>query len=136
MSRTDQAVVSLAVDGVDYGIWDKLTGGDMDSNETKYKPGGGVTEVSLGGTRMVTDVVLTRLYVLERDHVSAHALLNRVGRGTGVATKQPTDVDGNIFGRPLVYAGRLKTVNFPDADSMGNAAALIVVTISSAGEIG
>ncbi len=136
MSRTDQYSVSVALDGRDLGIWDKLTGGDLDSNETKYKPGAMGDGVSLGGSRMVSDVVVSRLYVLDRDHAQNSTIRARVGRGRVTITKQPLDVDGNAYGRPLVYTGKLKTLNYPDADSEGNAAALVALTISTDDNIG
>lgn len=136
MSRTDQYSVSVALDGRDLGIWDKLTGGDLDSNETKYKPGAMGAGISLGGTQMVPDVVVSRLYVLDRDHAQNPMIRARVGKGRVTVTKQPLDVDGNVYGRPLVYTGRLKTLNFPDADSEGNAAALVALTVGTDDNIG
>lgn len=135
MSRTDQYSITLAIDGDDYGIWDKLTGGDVDSDEVKYKPGAMAPEISLGGSITVSDLTIDRLYVLDRDHVQVPSLINKVGKGVCTVVKQPLDLNKNAFGKPIVYTGVLKTLNFPDADSEGNAAALMTLTISSASTV-
>lgn len=135
MSRTDQYSVTLAIDGIDFGVWDKVTGGDVDSNETKYKPGAMAPEISLGGSITVTDLTVDRLYVLDRDHIAVPDLINRVGKGVCTVVKQPLDLNKNAFGKPIVYTGVLKTLNLPDADSEGTAAALLTLTISAASTV-
>lgn len=135
MSRTDQYSLTLAIDGEDFGVWDKLTGGDIDSSETKYKPGAMAPEVSLGGSVSVSDLVIDRLYVLDRDHVAIPGLVDKVGKGQCTIVKQPLDLNKNAFGKPIVYTGVLKTLNLPDADSEGTAAALITLTVSAASTV-
>jgi hypothetical protein len=50
MSRLDQYNVTVSLDGTPLGTFDKMTGGEIDSEETKYKPGGMAPQVSLGGS--------------------------------------------------------------------------------------
>lgn len=138
MSRQDQYAVTFNVDGRDLGVWDKLSGGEVDSEETKYKPGGMGSQITLGGSVEVGAVTLSRLYVLARDHEGAtgiHWLLSRVGKGRCTVNRQPLDADGNVYGRPVVYTGTLKTVTPPEIDSESSDAALIECEITPAGTV-
>lgn len=135
MSREDQYRVTVSVDGVDLGTWDKFTGGEIDSEESKYKPGGMAPEVSLGGSITVTNFTVSRLYELSRDHPKVPLLKSKVGKGTVTATKQPLDVDRNAFGAPIVYTGILKQLTLPDHDSTSSDPGMIELEISSAGTV-
>ena len=132
MSREDQYNVSLSLNGVSLGTFDKMTGGDVDSDETKYKPGGMQPEITLGGSKTVTNITVTRLYDFDVDNANKATLVAAVGSGDVVVTKQPLDVDGNVYGSPLIYNGKLKQVTFPDHDSNSSGAGLIELEISSA----
>jgi hypothetical protein len=135
MSRQDQYNTTMTVDGQDTGVWDKLTGGEVDSEEAKYRPGGMAAHVSLGGSVEVGNLTISRLYILNRDHDNMHWLLSRVGRGQVTINRQPLDVDSNAYGRPLVYTGTLKTVTPPEVDSESSDAALIECEITPAGTV-
>jgi hypothetical protein len=138
MSRQDQYAVTLTVDGNDLGIWDKLEGGEVDSEESKYKPGNMGAHISLGGSVEVGNITVSRLYDLNRDHIGAlgiHWLISRVGKGNCVVNRQPLDTDGNAFGTPLVYTGKLKTVSPPEVDSESADAALLECEITPAGTV-
>jgi hypothetical protein len=135
MSRQDQYAVTLNIDGRDMGVWDKLNGGEIDSEESKYKPGGMAPHVSLGGSVEVGNLTLGRLYVLNRDHDLIHWLIGRVGKGSVVANRQPLDVDANAYGRPIVYTGKLKTVTLPEVDSESADPAVVELEITPAGTV-
>jgi hypothetical protein len=132
MSRLDQYSVTVSLDGNSLGVFDKMTGGEIDSEETKYKPGAMGPQVSLGGSVTVNNVTVSRLYRLDRDKAIEATLKSRVGKGAVKVTKQSLDTDGNAFGTPLVYSGVLKQVTFPEPDSESSAAALVALEISSA----
>lgn len=132
MSRLDMYAVSVAVDGRNLGIWDKMSGGEVDSEESKYPPGGMGDEIPLGGRRTVGNITVERLYMHARDHTEAKALMNGVGKSTVVITKQPLDEDKNVFGDPIVYQGKLKTYTGPEPDSESSDPALVSLEISSA----
>jgi hypothetical protein len=134
-ARQDTWSVSVSVDDVDYGVWDKKSGGNADSEETKYKPGGMAPEITLGGSQSVENVTLSRLYDLNRDHQIISTLLARRGRAPAVVKQQPLDHDGNVFGSPVVFRGVLKAVNVPDVDSEGNDAAMVEIEISTAATV-
>jgi len=127
--------VSMSVDATDLGVWDKLTGGEVDSEETKYRPGGMGAHVSLGGSVEVGNLTISRLYQLARDHDRIHWLISRAGKGSVVINRQPLDADGNAYGRPLVYTGTLKTVTPPEVDSESSDAALLECEVTPAGTV-
>jgi hypothetical protein len=135
MSRMDQYAVAVEIDGKDEGIWDKQSGGGVDSEETKYKPGGMAKEVSLGGSTNIENVTVSRLYVLDRDHLRVKAWMSRVGRATVKVSKQPLDVDGNVFGDPIVYTGKLKRCTPPEVDSESSDAGLVEIEVSTSGTV-
>jgi len=131
MSREDQYNVTVAIDGKSWDVFDKLSGGEMDSEETKYKAGGMKPPRSLGGSIMTSNITVSRNYELGRDDVMLSALRARVGKGKAIVSKQSLDVDGNAFGRPLVYTGVLKQVSPPDVGSESDNAAMIELEIST-----
>lgn len=134
--RQDEYRLTVTIDDQDWGIWDKLSGGEVDSDETKYRPGGLAPEVSLGGQVSVGNVTISRLFTLGRDHPRIKNLFGKVGKAQCVVKKQPLDADGNAFDEPIVYRGKLKTVNTPDVDSESSDAALVELEVSTSGTVG
>jgi hypothetical protein len=135
MSREDQYAVSVVIDARNLGIFDKMGGGEVDSDDSKYRPGGMGAEISLGGTVSVGNLNISRMYDLERDHPLAPWLLSRAGKGQCRIIKQPLDTDGNAFGAPTVYTGRLKQVSLPDVDSESSDAGMLGLEVSSASTV-
>lgn len=119
------------------GTWDKKSGGELDSDETKYNPGAMAKAISLGGKTTPGNITVSRLYILERDH---QVLLPKVIAGTGRASmevhQQPLDVDGNAFGKPIVWKGTLKRATFPEVDSESSDAAMIELEMTVEGDPG
>lgn len=119
---------------LDLGVWDKRGGGQGDSEETLYPPGGMQEKVSLGGQQTVENVTVSRLYRLVRDHQNLGSRL-MAGRGKArmVVKAQPLDIDGNAHAafRPIVWRGTLKRVTLPEADSESNDAALIELEMTT-----
>jgi hypothetical protein len=136
MSRADQYAVTVTADGVNLGVWDKLEGGEIDSEETKYKPGGMLPQVSLGGTVEVGNVTVSRLYSLDSTAVQMRNLRGRVGKANMVVNRQSLDTDGNAYGPPWVYKGKLKTLTLPEVDSESSDAAVVALEITPAGTVG
>lgn len=135
MARKDQNDVTVIIDGRNLGTWDVLTGGELDTNELVYKPGGMAPQISLGGIVTVGQVVCNRIYQLNRDHQTIHWLLSRVGKGKVVINKQPLDVDGNAYGTRLTYKGILKRVTPPEVDSNSTDAAIIELEMTPEGSV-
>ena len=137
MARKDQYNVTVWVDGLgNLGTFDKFTGGDVDSDEQKYRPGGMAQPVSLGGAVTMGNVVVSRLYELDRDHPIVHKLLSLVGIATIRATKQPLDDNKVPYGRPLVYSGKIKAVTPPEHDSTSSDPALMDIEFVPTGTVG
>jgi hypothetical protein len=118
---------------VDHGVWDKQSGGDLDSTDTVYRPGGMAPPISLGGPKSTTNITVSRLYRLNRDHATVAKLLAAVGSGKMTVAKQPLDIEGNVFGKPIVWSGRLKTVKTPPHDSEASGASLIELEMTVEG---
>jgi len=142
-TRSDTFEVTVEVQDVtnpnlpmlDLGVWDKKSGGQGDSEETTYPPGGMKPNVSLGGRQTVENVTVSRLYRLVRDHQNLLARLY-AGRGKAemVVKQQPLDINGHAFGQPITWRGKLKRVTPPDHDSESNDAALIELEMTVEGE--
>jgi len=118
----------------DLGVWDGLTGGELDSDEAKYWPGGMAPQVSLGGHRNPGNIVCKRLYRLQRDHDRLNLLLAQVGKATIEVHKLPMDIDGNTYGKPLNYSGKLKRVSPPEHDSTSSDPGIIEIEITPDGD--
>jgi hypothetical protein len=137
MSTQNQSVITLTVDGDPFGVWDKLSGGEVDSETLKYKPGGMGAAVVLGGSVEVGDLTVSRLFMIGRDTDIVHRLIEKVGKGNCTLARQALDADGHPWGTgTLVYKGKLKTVSPPELDSESSDAALLELVISPSGTVG
>lgn len=134
MLREDTYNVRVSVDGTDLGTWDKMEGGELDSEELTYSPGGLGPTVALGGRRKVENVTVSKIYD-PFIHNYFHWLAERTGKGEMIVTRQPLDAEGVANGRIVVWAGKLKNVKAPDIDSEGNDAAIIELEMSCKGSI-
>ena len=126
-TREDTWLITCAVDGRDLGVFDTASGGELDSEESKYKPGGMAAEISLGGTPTYGNLTLTRYCDRVRDWPMIKWLIGRVGAGRGAVGITPRDPLGARSGEPLTFGGTLKTVTPPEIDSTGTDAAMITL---------
>jgi hypothetical protein len=143
-TRVDTWQINVRVENVrdpnrpmmDLGIWDKKDGGEVDSEEYKYSPGGMAQQVSLGGRKLVGNVTVSRLYRLLRDHATVHQMLiSGAGRARMILATQPLDIDGNAgTSRPIVYNGTLKRCTPPTIDSESSDPAMIELEMTIEGE--
>jgi hypothetical protein len=124
-TREDTWLITASVDGVDLGVFDSKSGGELDSEESKYRPGGMAAEISLGGTRTIGNVTLSRYCDRLRDWPRIKWLHSRIGKGRVSIGITPLDPNGARGGAPLVYTGTLKAVTPPEVDSTGTDAAQI-----------
>jgi hypothetical protein len=131
MSRLDQYDIEVSLDGRPLGTFDKMSGGNIDSEETKYKPGAMGPQISLGGSQTVSNVTVERLLRTDRDVALIPQLKARVGKGVITVSRQMLDVDGHPFGSPLVYQGILKQLTLPNPDSEGTGAGIYQLEVST-----
>lgn len=137
MSREDQfnitASVSYGGETKDLGTFDTFDGGEVDSDDTKYWPGGLQQQISLGGRRQVGNVTIGRMYDLGRDHPIMGWLLGGVGCAEVVVTKTSmTACPPSAVENPIVYKGKMKAVTPPGHDSNSSDAASWEMEVSSA----
>jgi hypothetical protein len=135
MSRQDQRSVSITIDGENTGIWDTISGRDADSEETKYREGGGGNQVTLGGAKTMENIVAARLFKLDRDLPKIKRWHAKRGMADVVIVEQYLDRDGNTASVGLTYRGVLKRVTPPEHDSESNDAARVEIEVSVAGEV-
>ena len=131
MSREDQTLITVSVGGTNLGVFDKLEGGEIDSEETKYRPGGMQEQLSLGGYRNVGNITVSRLYDVYRDHTLMPTLIAGVGKALVSVSRQPLDIDGNPFGAPITYTGKLKALTPNDLDSESSDALIYELEVST-----
>lgn len=132
MSREDQFSVSVVVGGRSLGVFDTKEGGEVDSEELKYRPGGMAPQLSLGGFQNVGNVTVGRLFDLSRDLPDVPFLSHRAGKADMTVVVQHLDVDGNPFGKPYTYLGKFKQYTLPDHNSESSDAAMLELEMSSA----
>ena len=133
-TREDTWVVTLSVADVPQGVWDTKEGGEIDSEETKYPPGGMAPEISLGGRRTIGNITLSRYCDRVRDWPTIKWLADQVGAARVSIGITPLDFAGSAGGKQLGYTGTLKSVTPPPIDSTGSDAAKIEVECTIDGE--
>jgi len=124
-ARQDTWMITVILDGKDLGIWDTSDGGEKDSDENKYNPGGMVGEISLGGRPTIGELTVSRYYDWQRDLAIFAYINSRVGSGRGTIGFQAMDFNGNPQGPPFKYTGTLKTFTPPVSDSSSQDAAMV-----------
>jgi hypothetical protein len=130
--RQDTWAVGILLNGKKMGIWDKKTGGELDSEESKYYPGGMELPVSLGGRVTPGNITCQRLYDKVLDTEEMALWFRNVGKGGVQITQRPMDIDGQRYGKAIIWNGTLKRVSMPDVDSESNSAALLEIEVTVA----
>jgi hypothetical protein len=125
-----QWLATLTVNGVDYGVFDRFSGGDVSAAVNKHRPGGMGPEISYLSLPTYSDVSLTKVYETQRDHDRVATLHTLVGKALASVTLQPLDDNGSPWGTPRTYQGRLVAVKDGGTDSQSNAARMFEVDLS------
>ncbi len=125
--RQDQATISVGLPGIPtlpfVKSWSKLEGGDLESEDTKTRPGGMVGQVNLGGPTTRSDATVSRPYTLEL-HRRIVDLENYAGSGEMKINWTTLDSTGSAAGHPTVTIyGILKNVMHPGWDANATGAA-------------
>jgi hypothetical protein len=123
-TRQDTFLVNLTIEDphnldnlIDFGTWDTRTGGEVDSEERLYYPGGMLPAYSLGGRVTPGNVTISRNYRVGRDHDRIHKLVDAVGKSRCYVGMTPMDRYKKQHGPPITWVGTLKTVTFPEHNS-------------------
>jgi hypothetical protein len=117
VSTEQQYLVSAVVDGRDLGVFDTMKGGDVKIKDAKHRPGGMGPEKSYRTLPTYDDVTVTRVGELERDWELIRWMADNSGAVTATITRQPLDDQGNAWGTPMTWSGRLASVTYGDVDS-------------------
>jgi hypothetical protein len=117
VSTEQQWLVNVTVDGRDLGIYDSMSGGDVDVDSAKHRPGGMGPEKSYRSLPTYKDVTVSRVLERERDWEILRWLQDKAGGVRAQVSRQPLDEDGNAWGTPMTWAGRLGPVKGGDVDS-------------------
>lgn len=118
MATEQQFLVTLNVDTLgDIGIFDKRTGGDNNVASVKHRPGGMGPERSYSSLPTYSAVTVTRVYERIRDHELIRSLRAIAGSAKATVIEQPLDSDGNAYGVPTTWRGRLGNIKSGNADS-------------------
>jgi hypothetical protein len=134
-TREDTWRIDVTVGGRVLGVFDSKDGGEIDSEEAKYAPGGMMPEISLGGRRTIGNITVGRYCDRTRDWPLIKWLANQVGAARVTIGLTPLDPNGIVGGDPLTYSGTLKTVTPPDIDSTGNDAAKLELECTIDGQV-
>lgn len=140
MSRQDQYLVSMTVKYRVNGqmqtrIFSPMAGfegGEVDSEDTKFFPGGMGEQISLGGRKSVGNVTVSNIYDAVTMHPHMGWLFGGVGKADVTVTKTLLDVDGVAVAGALVYNGKLKRIEPPSHDSESTDTGMWEAEISSA----
>jgi hypothetical protein len=133
MSLNNDRRVSVRINGVDEGVWDKRSGGKTDSAEKKYHPGGGraVPPISLGGKQEHDNVTCGRWLDAPASKRRLKVWRRLCGKQTPVeVTELDTDPDGNVVGEGDTYIGTLKAAWPSDADSENDDTAMVEIEVT------
>jgi hypothetical protein len=126
MSLQNQRRVSVRINGVDTGVWDKRSGAEVDSAEKKYNPGGKAKPISLGGKQEIGALNCSRLFELSRDLPKIKGWMALAGRATPIVIIELfLDENDAVVDTGLTYKGTLKKVMQPDHDSESDEEAMV-----------
>lgn len=134
-TREDTWAPTVTVAGRNLGTFDTFSGGEIDSEEAKYSPGGMQPEISLGGRRTVGNITVSRYCDRALDWPIIKWLASQVGVAICSIGLTPLDPSGAVGGAPLTYTATLKTVTPPETDSTGNDAAKIELEFTCNGTV-
>src|ERR1700750_3455124 len=100
-TREDTWSISCSVDGRELpGSFDTKSGGELNSEESKYKPGGMQPEISLGGSQTIGNLTIGRYMDRARDWPLVPWLIGRRGSGRGTIGVTPLTPAGAVAGAP------------------------------------
>lgn len=130
MSTEQQYLVTANIDGRDLGVYDTMKGGDVNIKTAMHRPGGMGPEKSYRTLPTYADITISRVLERDRDWETLRWLMDQAGGVRAQVTKQPLDEQGNAWGTPMTWSGRLADVKGGDADSNSSNPEMYEVNIS------
>lgn len=128
--REDMADIRVSLNGTPlFGSWATASGGALESDDQKTRPGGMGHEVSVGGHASRGDITATTQLT---DHVvNAHDGLERqVGNGSVKVSWTFLGRDRIPTGKSHTRVGTLKAAKLPDATSGSSAQGMYEIIVS------
>jgi hypothetical protein len=117
VSTAQQYLVTANVGGRDLGVFDTMKGGETTVKAAMHRPGGMGPEKSYLTLPTYSAITLTRVAERDRDWELVRWLQDQAGKVRVQVTRQPLDEQGNAWGTPQTWAGRLGSVKPGDTDS-------------------
>lgn len=124
--RQDTWLVVFNLGGVDLGTWDTFTGGETDSEESVFRPGGMDRALSLGGRQTFGNVTLGRHH---DDWLGGLVkwIRQQCGKTRITIGRVPLNGTGAQNGPVEWLGGTLKACTPPPHDSMGGDTSMVEV---------
>ena len=124
--REDTWLVVFNVGGVDLGTWDTFDGGETDSEESVFRPGGMDRAISLGGRQTFGNVTMSRHH---DDWLGGLVkwIRQQCGKTRITIGRVPLNGSGQQNGPVEWLGGTLKACTPPSHDSMGGDASMLEV---------
>lgn len=110
-------------------IFDTLSGGNVESEPTKYRPGGMGKQIILGNPKEISDITVGVIYD-DFLHAAVKPLTNVTGRARMTIRVDQLDAEKNTKGSGITYTGVLTGIQPPEHDSEGNNAARLELTMA------
>lgn len=116
---------------VNFGTWDKQSGGGVTSSIRKYQPGGGQKEIVLGGKRTRADVTVTKMCDVDTDWPLIEQLEQWAGIADAALSIQATRANYDTAGiKPRPIVGKLTGVQAPEPDSESEDPGMLALTFT------
>lgn len=109
-------------------VFDTLAGGEVESEPTKYRPGGMGKQLTLGGPKSVSDITVGVIYD-DLLHSSVSPLVSLTGKARMTVRFEQLDAEKQPKGNGITYTGVLIGVSRPDHDSEGSDVARLELTM-------
>lgn len=134
-NRQDQRSVAVIIDGINTGVWSSKDGGDGDSEGTSIHPGGGVSQVPIGGRQTRDNITAAKYFDLDVDLPRIKGWDARRGKAPVTVIEVFLDDDDHVYGQGASWNGRLKRVAWPPYDSESSEGSKVEVEIEPFGDI-
>lgn len=133
--RQDEFSCSLTVDGRPTPfVWQKSSGGAVDSEGSKSFPGDMLPQKAHGGPKTTEELTLEAEIVPARDMETIEWLESRAGKGDANVTESICDADGNSFQVMNRWTGKLKKVDRGGGDATSANPRVLTVEIETDGK--